>query len=112
MEHGATNKVYGRAIGEVKEFVREGKTMAAPMEQTGLFPPMVVQMVQVGEEIGELDKMLDRIARYYEQRVGTFIERLSVLFEPIAIAVMTVVIGTLVVAMFLPIFKLAGGAPQ
>lgn len=112
MEHGATNKVYGRAIGEVKEFVREGKTMAAPMEQTGLFPPMVVQMVQVGEEIGELDKMLDRIARYYEQRVGTFIDRLSVLFEPIAIAVMTVVIGTLVVAMFLPIFKLAGGAPQ
>jgi len=112
MEHGATNKVYGRAIGEVKEFVREGKTMAGPMEQTGLFPPMVVQMVQVGEEIGELDKMLDRIARYYEQRVGTFIDRLSVLFEPIAIAVMTVVIGTLVVAMFLPIFKLAGGAPQ
>ena len=112
MEHGATNTVYGRAIGEVKEFVREGKTMAGPMEQTGLFPPMVVQMVQVGEEIGELDKMLDRIARYYEQRVRTFIERLSVLFEPIAIAVMTVVIGTLVVAMFLPIFQLAGGAPK
>ena len=110
MEHGASNRVYGKAIGEVKEFVREGKTMAEPMEQTGLFPPMVIQMLQVGEEIGQLDKMLSRVATYYEARVTTFIERLSSLFEPLAIGVMAVVIGTLVMAMFMPIFKLAGSA--
>ena len=110
METSAVNKHYGRAIGQVKEYVREGKPMAEPMERSGFFPPMVVQMIQVGEEIGELGKMLDRIATYYEERVDTFIQRLSQLFEPIAISVMAVVIGTLVVSMFLPIFSIAGGS--
>lgn len=110
MEHGASNRVYGKAIGEIRGFVREGKTMAGPMGQTGLFPAMVVQMVEVGEEIGQLDKMLGRIAKYYEQRVDVFLDRLSVLFEPIAIMFIAVVIGTLVLAMFMPIFKLAGSA--
>lgn len=111
METSAINKHYGRAIGQVKDYVREGKPMAEPMERTGMFPPMMVQMIQVGEEIGELGKMLDRIANYYEERVDTFIQRLSQLFEPIAIAVMAIVIGTLVVAMFLPIFSIAGSSP-
>lgn len=106
--NSASNKVYGRAIGEIKDFVREGKTMAQPLQESGLFPPMLVQMVQVGEEIGELGKMLDRVAKYYETEVSTFIDRLSVLFEPLAIMVMAVVIGTLVVAMFMPIFNMAG----
>ena len=109
MEHSATNQVYARAIGQVKESVREGKSLAEPMEATGLFPAMVVQMIQVGEEIGELGKMLDRVAKYYEEWLETFIERLAVMFEPIAIMVMAVVIGTIVLAMFLPIFRLAGG---
>lgn len=108
MERSATNKVYGQAIGEVKELVREGKTMAGPMERSALFPPMMVQMVQVGEEIGELSKMLDRVATYYEERIATFVARLSSLFEPIAIVVMAVVIGVLVISMFLPIFSMAG----
>ncbi|MBI3324214.1 MAG: type II secretion system F family protein [Candidatus Omnitrophica bacterium] len=110
MERTASNKVYGKAIGEVKGFVREGKTMAEPLERSGLFPAMIVQMVQVGEEIGELGKMMDRVAKYYEGRVEMFIERMTSLFEPIAIAVMAAVIGVLVIAMFLPIFSLAGGA--
>jgi type IV pilus assembly protein PilC len=110
METSAVNKHYGRAIGQVKEHVREGKPMAEPMERSGFFPPMVVQMIQVGEEIGELGKMLNRIANYYEERVDTFIQRLSQLFEPIAIGVMAVVIGILVVSMFLPIFSIAGGS--
>jgi type IV pilus assembly protein PilC len=107
MERSATNRVYGRAIGEVKNLVREGKTMAAPMERSGLFPPMVVQMVQVGEEIGELAKMLSRVATYYEECVSAFVARLSMLFEPIAIVVMAAIIGTLVISMFLPIFSMA-----
>lgn len=108
-EQSASNTVYQRAIREVKEFVREGKALADTMGRTGLFPPMMVQMIQVGEEIGELAKMLDRVATYYEGRVDTFVERMTVLFEPIAIIVMGVVIGTIVISMFLPIFQLAGG---
>ena len=109
MEHSLSNKLYAQAVGEIKEYVREGKPMAEPMERTGLFPPMTIQMVQVGEEIGELGKMLGRIATYYEERVATFVARLGLLLEPIAIAVMAVVIGVLVVSMFLPIFSMVGG---
>lgn len=112
VETSAINKHYGLAISQVREYVREGKPMAEPMERTGLFPPMVTQMIRVGEEIGELGKMLERIANYYEERVDTFIQRLSQLFEPIAIAAMAVVIGTLVVAMFLPIFSIATGTAR
>ncbi len=110
IERSASNLVYAKAIGEVREAVREGKSMADPMGLSGLFPPMMVQMIRVGEEIGELAKMLTRVAKYYEERVDTFIDRLSVLFEPFAIVVMAVIIGTLVVSMFLPIFNLAGGS--
>ena len=109
MEHSATNQVYGRAIGEVKDYIREGKTMAEPMARAGVFPPMMVQMVQVGEEIGELGKMLDRVAKHYEERVSTFLDRLTALFEPFAIAVIAIGIGVLVVGMFLPIFSLSTG---
>lgn len=109
MQRSATNSVYAKAIEQVREAVRAGRTMAEPMEDTGVFPPMMVQMVRVGEEVGDLGKMLDRLARFYESRVSAFIERLSVLFEPIAIFLMAGVVGTLVLAMFLPMFQLAGG---
>ena len=107
LENSSTNKVYGRAIGTVKEFVKEGKTMAEPMDETGLFPPMTVQMVQVGEEVGELGKMVERIARYYEERVETFISRMTRLFEPIAIVFMGGLVLIIVLAIFMPIFKMA-----
>ena len=106
LENSSTNKVYGRAIGTIKEFVKEGKTMAEPMDETGLFPPMTVQMVQVGEEVGELGKMVDRIARYYEERVETFICRMTRLFEPIAIVFMGGLVLIIVLSIFLPIFKM------
>ena len=109
MERSASNSVYAKAIGEAKEAVREGRPMADPLAESGLFPPLCVQMVQVGEEIGELAKMLDRVAIFYEERVQTFIERMTTLFEPIAIVVMAAVIGTLVISMFLPIFSLTTG---
>ena len=109
MQRSATNSVYAKAIERVREAVRSGRTMAEPMEESGVFPPMMVQMVRVGEEVGDLGKMLDRLARFYESRVSAFIERLSVLFEPIAIFIMAGVVGTLVLAMFLPMFQLAGG---
>jgi type IV pilus assembly protein PilC len=110
LEHSATNRMYGRAIGHIREFVKEGKTMAEPMGDTGLFPPMTVQMVQVGEEVGELGKMVSRIARHYEERMETFIIRMTRLFEPIAIVIMGALVLVIVLAIFLPIFKMAGGA--
>lgn len=109
LETSSTNRVYGQAIGRLKEEVKEGKTMAEPMAETGLFPPIVVQMVQVGEEIGELAKMAGRIAKYYEERTGMFIARMTRLFEPIAILVMAVVVLFVVLSIFLPIFQMAGG---
>jgi len=110
--NSATNKVYGEAIARVRQFVKEGKAMAQPMEETGLFPPMTVQMVAVGEEVGELGKMVGRIAAYYEERVETLIARMTRLFEPIAIVVMGVMVLIIVLSIFMPIFKLAGGAGE
>jgi len=109
LEKSATNKIYGNAIGMVREYVKEGKTMAEPMEQTGLFPPMTVQMVQVGEEVGELAKMVSRMARYYEERVDTFIARMTRLFEPIAIVFMGGLVLIIVLSIFMPIFQMTTG---
>ena len=110
LERSATNRVYGQAIRTVREWVKEGKPMAQPMAETGLFPPMAVQMVMVGEEVGELAKMIKRVARYYDERVLIFIARLTKLFEPIAIVVMAGLVGIIVSAIFMPIFKMASGA--
>ncbi len=107
LESSATNKLYGRAIGEVRESVREGKSLAEPMDRTGFFPSMVVQMVQVGEEVGELGKMAGRVAAYYETQVEAFIARLTRLFEPFAIVGMGVLVLVIVLSIFMPIFNMA-----
>lgn len=77
------------------------------MDRTGLFPSMVVQMVAIGEESGELDKMLNKVADFYEEEVDNAVDALSSLIEPIIMAFLGVVVGGLVIAMYLPIFKLA-----
>ena len=112
LEHSATNKMYGQAIGQVKGAVKQGRSMAETMVETAVFPPMTVQMVQVGEEVGELAKMVDRMAQYYEERVETFIARMTRLFEPIAIVVMGFIVLIIVLSVFLPIFKMATGNMQ
>lgn len=109
LENSATNKVYGQAIGKIKKAVEEGKSMAAPMSETGVFPAMTVQMVQIGEEVGELAGMVNRVAKYYEERVEILISRMTRLFEPIAIVVMGVIVLFIVLSIFLPVFKLATG---
>jgi type IV pilus assembly protein PilC len=81
--------------------------MAVPMEKSGVFPPMVVQMVMVGEEVGELAKMLRRISDFYDERLDTYVTRLTALFEPAVLILMGGVVGVIVVAMFLPIFNLS-----
>ena len=101
------NKVMQRDLIEVKAAVREGKGMAQTMQESSLFSPLVVQMIGVGEEIGELSKMLERISLFYKERVDTFITRLTTMFEPIVLVFMGIVVGVLVVAMFMPIFSLS-----
>lgn len=107
MARSAGNKVVQRAIEEVKAGVRDGKTMAAPLAKNALFPPMVVQMVSVGEETGKLAEMLGQISNFYNERIETLIARLSTALEPILLVFLGAVVGTLVIAMYLPVFQIA-----
>lgn len=101
------NRVYFEATMDIKADVSTGTQLQAAMGATELFPNMVVQMVAIGEESGELDSMLNKVADIYEQEVDDAVAGLSSLIEPIIMAFLGVVIGGLVVAMYLPIFKLA-----
>lgn len=101
------NKVMEEAVLGVKESVRQGKGMAGPLERNGVFTPMVVQMVAVGEEIGELGKMLRKVSEFYKERIATTLTRITTLIEPAVLIFMGVVVGAMVVSMFLPIFQLA-----
>ncbi|MBM3251552.1 MAG: type II secretion system F family protein [Candidatus Omnitrophica bacterium] len=93
-------------INKVKSSVREGKLVARPMEESGFFPPMVVQMILIGEETGELGNMLKRVAAFYQSIIETFLKRFAIIFEPVMLVFMGVVIGTIVISMFLPIFSI------
>jgi len=101
------NKVMEKELSEVKISVRDGKGMSQAMQNSNLFSPLVVQMIGVGEEIGELGKMLDRIAVFYKERVDTFVDRLTTMFEPIVLIFMGIVVGVIVIAMFMPIFSIS-----
>lgn len=108
-QHSMDNILMEEAVGHIKDSVRQGQTFHVPMQESGLFPAMVTQMVSIGEEIGELPKMCKQIATYYQERVAIFITRLTAMLEPIMIVFMGVIIGTMVVAMYLPIFQMATG---
>ena len=89
-----------------RKSIERGETIAAPLKETGVFPPMVVQMIGVGEATGALDTMLAKIADFYEEEVDTAVAGLLTLLEPVMIAVLGVVVGGIVIAMYLPIFDL------
>ena len=101
------NKTCEAVIGEIKDTVREGKLVAEQMGKSGFFPPMAVQMIAIGEETGELGKMLKRVSQYYQDYVETFMKRFGVIFEPFMLVFMGGIIGVIVIAMFLPIFSIA-----
>ncbi len=104
---GATgNTVYSDAVLMIRDSVATGQQLQFAMSQTGLFPNMVEQMVAIGEESGALDTMLSKVADFYEQEVDDAVDALSSLLEPIIMSILGVLIGGLVVAMYLPIFKL------
>lgn len=101
------NRLYYEGTMDIKADVSTGMQLQSSMNTTGLFPNMVVQMVAIGEESGELDTMLGKVADFYESEVDDAVEGLSSLLEPIIMAVLGVLIGGLVIAMYLPIFKMA-----
>jgi type IV pilus assembly protein PilC len=103
----AGNQVLHNAIISAKTAVEQGRNISTPLAETKVFPPMVVQMVGVGEATGALDAMLSKVADFYEDEVDNAVAALTSLMEPIMIAILGVIIGFIVVAMYLPIFNLA-----
>ena len=101
------NKVVEIAIMKARESIREGEKIADPLKLSGVFPPMVIQMISVGEETGNLEIMLSKIADFYDQEVDTAVKAMTSLIEPMIICVMGVVIGSIVICMFLPIFQMS-----
>jgi type IV pilus assembly protein PilC len=104
----AGNKTVEKAIYSVRKGIAEGRTMADPLAQSGVFPSMVCQMISVGESTGALDAMLGKIADFYDEEVDQAVENLTALIEPFMLVFLGVTIGGLVIAMYLPIFKMAG----
>ena len=104
---GATgNIVYEEATLRIKDEVATGQRLQRAMENTGLFPNMVIQMIAVGEESGSLDTMAGKVAQFYEAEVDNAVDSMSSLMEPVIMAVLGVLVGGMVIAMYLPIFKL------
>lgn len=103
----AGNKVVENAIMKARESIREGEKIADPLKVSGIFPPMVIQMISVGEETGSLETMLTKIADFYDQEVDTAVKAMTSLIEPLIICVMGVVVGAIVICMFLPIFQMS-----
>jgi len=100
------NLVVERAVMQARESIKEGKTLTEPLKKSGVFPPMVIQMINVGEETGALDNMLSKVADFYEMEVDTAVDGLTSIIEPILIVFLGVTIGFIVIAMFMPMFNL------
>jgi len=104
----AGNKTVEKAIYRVRQSISEGKTIAEPLEKSGVFPPMVCQMIAVGEQSGAIDTMLNKIADFYDDEVDDAVGNLTAMMEPLLMLFLGTTVGGLVIAMYLPIFKLAG----
>ena len=108
----ADNSVLARAIFQVHESVKEGESIMQPLEAGGAFPPMVVSMIDVGEETGQLPEMLLKIADVYDDEVDTSVAAMTAALEPIMIVFLAVVVGTIVIALFLPLISIIQGLQQ
>ncbi len=102
----AGNHVVGEAIGKVHDSVKEGESIVQPLEASGIFPPMVISMIDVGEETGQLPEMLLKVAEVYDDEVDNAVAGLTSLLEPIMIVFLAVVVGTIVIALFLPLITI------
>jgi type IV pilus assembly protein PilC len=100
------NKVISGAVGDVQEAVRQGESMAKPLSRHKVFPPMVVQMLAVGEETGGVDTMLDKVAEFYNSEVSASVDALTSLIEPLMIAIIGGAVGAAVIALYMPMFNI------
>ncbi|MDP9342462.1 MAG: type II secretion system F family protein [Actinomycetota bacterium] len=99
------NAVLSRAVGDIQGSVKEGESIAGPLSKHGVFPPMVVQMLAVGEETGAVDTMLEKVAQFYDNEVAATVDALTSLIEPLMIAVIGGAVGLAVIALYLPMFN-------
>ncbi len=102
----AGNAVVEEGITRAQDFIREGQGMVQPLKECGVFPPMVIQMVQVGEETGTLDDMLNRLSQFYDREVDTMVTRLSTIIEPALIVFLGGIVGFIIVSILLPMFSI------
>ena len=102
----AGNVIVQDAVMQARTSIREGDTISNPLRQSAVFPPMVVQMITVGEETGALDEMLTKIADFYDEEVDSAVDALTSIIEPVMIVFMGAIVGGMVVAMYLPIFQM------
>ena len=100
------NRVIEKAVLAAKESIREGERISEPLKESGAFPPMVIQMISVGEETGNLDAMLSKIAEFYEQEVDAAVSGLTSMIEPVVIVFMGIIIGAIAISMYMPMFQL------
>ena len=108
VKKAAGNVIVENAIQQTSNKIREGRTMAEPLMETAVFPPMVVQMIGVGEQTGALDTMLNKIADFYEDEVDVAVAALTSLLEPLMMVFIGGIVGVILIAMYLPIFSIAG----
>ncbi len=101
------NKVIEDALLKTRQSISEGRTIAEPLSETGIFPAMVVQMISVGEATGALDTMLTKIADFYDDEVDSAVDAMTALLEPVMMVFLGGIVGGMIIAMYLPIFKLA-----
>ncbi len=102
----AGNRIVAEAIINARESVRQGESLAQPLSESPVFPPMVTRMIAIGERSGALEQLLTKISQFYDEQVEATVESLTSLIEPLMIAAMGVIVGTIVLSVFLPIFKL------
>ncbi|MBU8870066.1 MAG: type II secretion system F family protein [Gemmatimonadales bacterium] len=103
----AGNRVMQKAIKDTSDSISQGDTIASPLKESGVFPPMVVQMISIGEQTGALDEMLSKIADFYDDEVDSAVDALTAAIEPLMIVVMGTMVGGMLVAMYLPMFKMS-----
>jgi len=103
----AGNRVIQKAIEDTSMAISQGETIAGPLKESGVFPPMVTQMIGIGEQTGALDEMLSKIADFYDDEVDSAVEALTAAIEPLMIVVMGTMVGGMLVAMYLPMFKMS-----
>jgi type IV pilus assembly protein PilC len=99
------NSVVGKAVRDVQDSVRQGESITAPLDRHPVFPPMLVQMMAVGEDTGQLDEMLHKISEFYDQEVEATTESLTALIEPLMIGFLGGIVGAMIIALYMPIFK-------